>query len=142
MPAGHFIRNDVAGQIPEGPGAWLLSVASQGGYLGRDGTEFAVDSTGRLRCFRPQYECAAALTPAALAALDRLVQDVSPINWSGSVSIICNDCMRTAIFMEIRSSAGGEHRGSACWDLVTRGTVPADAIEIFDFLTDLIEDAG
>ena len=137
-PSPPAFANDVRPHPPTGPGAWVLQIARQGGFSGTDGTEMVIDSTGRLTCYLTGLACEENIDVATLAYLDVMVRAAKPSDWTESISVVCSDCVRTALILRQRGVEGEDRSHTACWDRVTRSVAPDDAVEIYDLMMEAI----
>ena len=119
-------------------GAWVVEVATTGGFTGRGVGNFAVRADGATTCTMP-LRCAAVASDG-VGHVAAAVAGVTTTAWTQRLNDgRCSDCVTTTLTIRRRASDGAERSTTYSWTVVDTKEVPGDVQSVFDAAMSVIE---
>lgn len=119
-------------ELPQGKGAWVIQVATRGGFAGSGKGDVIVSSDGSVACTLSYSTCNKRASSELLRPLERSVREAKPEKWGDFRQGVCNDCYLTLLVLHRRGPDGAEQVYTVYWDDVIARNLPADVGQIYD----------
>lgn len=119
-------------ELPKGKDSWVVQVVTRGGFAGRGRGDLTLKSDGVVSCSPTVSDpCAAALAPASLEALSKLIASAEPKDWKDKSGGACRDCYVSLLALQRRDAKGHAKSYIVYFDDLTLAQMPEEVRRIY-----------
>jgi hypothetical protein len=122
-------------EIPEGNGAWVVTLETSGGLFQSRGKSITLTSRGHVTIEGPGGNCSYDVE-GGFPEIDRLIGEANEAGWGDQVlqpalTSLCHDCRLEKLALNGRSAVGSAYAHLAYWDDTTLAGLKKEVVAIY-----------